>query len=53
MLGFTSTRKPVTGQVARDIREQLIRISTGKLSEKDQEIKAKQALKSKYVLVEK
>lgn len=53
MLGFTSTRRPVSGQVAREIREQLIRISSGALSEKDLEIKSKQMLKSKFVIVEK
>ena len=53
MLGFTSSRKPVKGSVAREIREQLIRISTDTLSEKDVQMKSKQALRSDYVLVEK
>ncbi len=53
MLGFTSSRKPVSGVVAREIREQLIRISTDNLSETDIQMKSKQALVSDYVLVQK
>lgn len=35
MLGFTSSREPVRGAVARDIREQLQRIATKTLNEQD------------------
>lgn len=52
MLGFTSSRKPVRGSVAREIPEQLIRISTDTLSEKDIQMKSKQAISSDFVLIE-
>lgn len=35
MLGFTSSREPVRGEVAREIREQLQRIATKSLNEQD------------------
>ena len=31
MLGFTSTRKPVSGEIAKAIREQLARIELSKI----------------------
>lgn len=38
MLGFTSSREPVRGKVAREIREQLQRIATKSLDEHDRKV---------------
>ena len=38
MLGFSSSREPVRGEVAREIREQLQRIATKSLNEHDRKI---------------
>lgn len=35
MLGFTSSREPVRGEVAREIREQLQRIATKSFNQQD------------------
>ncbi|MBQ3805576.1 MAG: hypothetical protein II844_07205 [Prevotella sp.] len=37
MLGFTSSREPVRGEVAREIREQLQRIATKSFNKQDKE----------------
>lgn len=52
MLGFTSTRKPVSGEIAKAIREQLARIESNTLSEKDKELKSMQQGNTKYSIVD-
>ena len=52
MLGFTSTRKPVSGEIAKTIREQLARIESNTLSEKDKELKSMQQGNTKYSIVD-
>ena len=37
MLGFTSSREPIRGEVAREIREQLQRIATKSYNQDDLE----------------
>lgn len=51
MLGFTSIRKPVSGEIAKAIREQLARIESNTLSNKDKEIMAMQQRNTKYSIV--
>lgn len=52
MLGFTSSREPVKGAVAREIRETLERIAKGTLSSQDKASMAHQNSDGKYVLIE-
>lgn len=52
MLGFTATRKPVSGEIAKAIREQLTRIESKTLSDKDKELKSMQQGNTKYSIVE-
>lgn len=52
MLGFTSTRKPVSGEIAKAIREQLARIESNSLSNSDKEILAMQQGNTKYSIVD-
>ena len=47
MLGFTSSREPVRGEVAREIREQLQRIATKNFNEQDK----KRMMMQKVLLV--
>lgn len=51
MLGIATTRKPVSGQTAREIRAQIERIQTGHLSEKDVELREQQTRGTSYTLV--
>jgi len=51
MLGFTSSREPVRGEVAREIREQLQRIATKSYNEQDKERMEKQNSLSSYTRV--
>lgn len=52
MLGFPPSNKRITGDLAREIRERLIRIKSNSLSEEDKERFAMQTRKTDYVLVE-
>ncbi len=52
MLGFTSTRQVVDGNVAREIRETLSRINNRALSSEDKAKMSMQNCESKYILVE-
>ena len=51
MLGFTSVREPVRGEVAREIREQLQRIATKNFNEQDKERMKIQNHSSDYMRV--
>lgn len=51
MLGFNSSREPVRGEVAREIREQLQRIATKSYNEQDKERMKKQDFLSSYTRV--
>lgn len=52
MLEFTSSRKPVTGKLAHEIREQLHRISNHSLSQRDINLKSMQKQHTDYSIVE-
>lgn len=52
MLGFTSSRQSVSGDVAREIRETLSRFRSRALSSDDKARIAMQNCESKYILVE-
>ena len=48
MLGFTSSREPVRGEVAREIREQLQRIATKSFNEQDKKRMMMQSSSASY-----